>query len=493
MCPVQCENMLTYTVDRGYVPVLAERVPSARDGSLTTDPFSVTFRIRRRAAWSDGVPVTSADAVFTWRTMMDPANGVASRAGWDQIATIRIDAPKRFTVVFRRPYAPWKDLFSPSGGGVLLPRHALAGQDFDRVWHRGGIIGTGPYVISSYTPGQRLVLTPSPRYWNRAGSGGGPFVARIVSVYLGDSATQRVQFEGGEVNFVNPPDFTLIPRFRALPRTTVEAPPAVTWEHLEFNVEDPVLRDVEVRRAIAAAVDRRELIDVSTRGQALPLESFLVPEQRPYFRPSWTGVGPDLAAVERHMRAAGYRKDGAGVYARDGRQLTVEVVAIAGNQTRRNNLTLMRAQLERAGIRMQPRLVANLFAADGPLYTGRYQIAELAYAASADPSVTSLLHGDQVPTPRNRYSGQNTFRIADPELDRLLAASDRAVDVGRRAALMHRVQDRVRDRMVLLPLYQWREFVAYPDNLRGVRVNTTQVSHTDFTQGWWFVGGRAAR
>ncbi|MDX6645261.1 MAG: peptide/nickel transport system substrate-binding protein, partial [Miltoncostaeaceae bacterium] len=456
-------------------------------------PFAVTFRIRRRAAWSDGVPVTSADAVFTWRTMLDPANRVASRTPWDRVATIRVGGPRRFTVVFKAPYAAWRDLFSPSGGNVLLPRHALSGRDFNTVWNRGGVIGTGPYVLSSYTPGQRLVLTPSPRYWNRSGSGGGPFVSRIVNVYLDGSATQRVQFEGGEVNFVAPPDFTLIPTFRALPGTRVQAPPGVTWEHLEFNAQDPVLRDVNVRRAIASAVDRRELISVSTRGEALPLDSFLVPQQRPYFRPSWAGVGPDPAAVDRYLRTAGYIRNGAGFYAKDGRELTVEVAAIAGNQTRRNNLTLMQAQLQRVGIRMRPRLLANLYAPDGPLYSGRYQIAEVAYSASADPSVTNIFRSDQVPSSRNGFSGQNTFRYADPQLDRLLNAADRTIDVAGRAALMHRIQDRVRDRMVLLPLYQWRDFVAYRANLRGVRVNPTAVSHYDFTQGWWFVGGRAAR
>jgi peptide/nickel transport system substrate-binding protein len=250
---------------------------------------------------------------------------------------------------------------------------------------------------------------------------------------------------------------------------------------------------VNVRRAIAYAVDRAQLIAVSTRGEALPLDSFLVPQQRPYYKPSWARVRPDPSAVDRYMRAAGYTKDGAGFYAKEGRELTVEVDAIAGDTTRENNLTLIQAQLGKVGIRMRPRLLANLYAPDGPLFTGRFQIVEAAYSASADPSVTSIFRGDQVPSQANGFSGQNTFRNADPVLDRLLNASDRTIDVARRAILLHRIQDRLEDRMVLLPLYQWRDFVAYPDNLRGVRVNPTAVSHYDFTQDWWFVGGRAVR
>jgi peptide/nickel transport system substrate-binding protein len=131
------QNLLTADQTGAYVPQLAERVPQGDD--IRQGPLRVTFHLRPGARWSDGPPVTSADVVFTWRTMMDPDNQVASRAGWDQITAIRAGrtasgeacpAQTCFTVAFRGDYAPWRDVFSVSGGYYVLPRHVLRGEDF---------------------------------------------------------------------------------------------------------------------------------------------------------------------------------------------------------------------------------------------------------------------------------------------------------------------------------------------------------------------------
>ena len=207
--------MLTYTSD---FPVRAgpraRRCLTPRDGTLTDRPFAVTLpHPAAGGAWSDGVPVTSADAVFTWRTMLDPANRVASRTPWDRVATIRVGGPRRFTVVFKAPYAAWRDLFSPSGGNVLLPRHALSGRDFNTVWNRGGVIGTGP--------------SSSPRTRQASGSGAHAEPALLEAVGIrwrapsspGSSTSTSTaappnasSSRGGEVNFVAPPELHAHPR-----------------------------------------------------------------------------------------------------------------------------------------------------------------------------------------------------------------------------------------------------------------------------------------
>ena len=103
-----------------YVPQLAEAVPSGED--VREGPLRVTFHLRPEARWSDGAPVTSADVVFTWRTMMDPAQpdreprraGTRSRASTPgRTAAGGTCAPATcFTVAFRGDYAPWRDVFS---------------------------------------------------------------------------------------------------------------------------------------------------------------------------------------------------------------------------------------------------------------------------------------------------------------------------------------------------------------------------------------------
>ncbi|MEW6581834.1 MAG: peptide ABC transporter substrate-binding protein [Actinomycetota bacterium] len=491
MCPVQCENLLNLTTDFKYVPVLASTVPSIANGGVKLKPFfTVTFKIRPDAAWSDGQPVTSTDVRFTWQTMVNPRFKAAGRTGWDRISAVRTPDPKTAVIVFKGPYAPWRDIYSPSGGGILLPAHILRGQDFNTVWSGKDVsklIGTGPYVLQSYKSDDAAVLVPNTRYWR----GVTPKVERIVFSFLKSTQGQDVAYQNKEINFFNTPAFALVPQFRKFADTTVQNPPGVTWEHLQFNSQDPVMKDVNVRKAVAYAIDPGELIRRSAGNQVFPLDSVLVPEQAPFYRASWGSVNRNAGLVAKHLRAAGYTKQG-GKWVKDGKQLVIHFVTISGNTTREGNFKLMKRQLESLGIGFKSTFDDNFFDQNGSLNTGRFQVAEAALQTSADPSVTTLFRSDYIPTTASP-AGQNTFRYASRQLDALLDGSDKAVDVPSRIVLMRKVQDHLARNMVVLPLYQRPEVVVHASNLKGVLVNPTQVGITDRAEGWSFTGGRAIR
>jgi len=101
-------------------------VPDMADGEakvLSKKPFTLQFKIKKEAVWSDGVPVTVADFIFTWKAYVNPKNDVASRSGWDSISQVKQIDSKTANVVFKKPYAPWPTLLLNS----LYPAHALTG------------------------------------------------------------------------------------------------------------------------------------------------------------------------------------------------------------------------------------------------------------------------------------------------------------------------------------------------------------------------------
>jgi peptide/nickel transport system substrate-binding protein len=492
LCPIQCENLLGFTKDYKYVGVLAETVPSRSNGGVKVGPpFTVTFKINKAAKWSDGKPVTSGDAEFTWRTMIDPKFKAASRTGWDQIKSISTSDPSTVVVTFKKPYAAWRDIFSPSGGGVLLPKHILQGQDFNTVWNDPSpsvLIGTGPYVLQSYKKDDSAILVPNKNYWK----GTPPKVDRIVFSFLKSTTGQDVAYQNGEVNFFNTPAFGLVPQFRKLPNSKVDSVPGTTWEHLAFNTEDPLMKDVNVRKAIAAAVNPAELIKSSAANQVFKLESFLVPQQKPFSKSSWAGASNSAAKVARFLRASGYAKNAKGKWAKGGKELVVTFTTIAGNTTRENNFKLMKKQLEKNGIGFKSNFDDNFFDANGSLNTGKFQVGEFAWQGSADPSSTQLFRSDVIPTAKNP-SGQNVYRYKSKVLDKLLSDSDQAVVGGTRVSLMKKIQDHIANNMLLMPLYQRPEVNVYAGNLSGVITNPTQVGSTDVTEGWAFSGGKTVR
>ena len=307
------QNLLTVNEKGEYVPQLAEAVPSGQD--VREGPLRLTFRLRPEARWSDGEPVTTADVAFTLRTMMDEKNQIASREGWDKIARIEPGrtaaggscAPTTcFTVAFRGDYAPWRDIFSVSAGYFVLPRHVLRGKDFNTVWNDGGIVGSGPFTLQSYEPRVRAVLARSPSYWGSKDAGGGPFLDRIVVNFLDSPAGVVNALRQGEAQMGSlTPDPDLIARADAIEGIAVQAVPSVFWEHLLLNVEAGPLTDPAVRRALAYAIDREQVVKVLLDSSFPVLQSVLKPFQLGY-EPAFERYAYDPDRARSLLSAAGW-------------------------------------------------------------------------------------------------------------------------------------------------------------------------------------------
>ena len=109
------------------VPVLAARVPTLANGDIARDGRSITYRLRHGVRWQDGAPFTSRDVAFSWRAILNPANNVSSRGGYDLVTSVA--TPDAYTAVFhlKERYAPAVDtLFAESDTPMfIVPEHLL--------------------------------------------------------------------------------------------------------------------------------------------------------------------------------------------------------------------------------------------------------------------------------------------------------------------------------------------------------------------------------
>ena len=129
-------------------------------------PFTLTYHIRPEARWSDGVPVTAQDFIFTLRAIRRHAIP-EFRDLHAPIRSARAVDRKTVRVVLRPRSASWHDFF-----GNILPSHALRGSDLTQVWsdriddpRTGRPIGSGPFLVERFERGRQLVLRRNPRYW----------------------------------------------------------------------------------------------------------------------------------------------------------------------------------------------------------------------------------------------------------------------------------------------------------------------------------------
>lgn len=329
-------------------------VPTAlldRVAVTSTDPFTVTYELNQRAAWSDGTPIAAEDFTYLWR-QMTTATDVVSPAGYQLISSISsADAGKTVVVVFRTPYADWRTLFSP-----LLPARTLKDEPggFATALQAGIPVAGGRYRLDSYDPviGQ-ITLVRNDKYWAtettttsvvlRAGA-----PADVVeSLRRGD--VQAVYLQSGEAARA-----ALAGLDGDVRQTTVPLPASAD---LTFNLgAGRVTATDAVRTAVAAAVDPaavRSVLGGGAGDAVLPATSpVALPAAADAPATAPDGVTDDPDGVVAALSGAGYARTG--LYWRDdiGRVLTLVLGYDAADPAARAAGRLLQRQLGTAGIQL---------------------------------------------------------------------------------------------------------------------------------------------
>lgn len=288
------------------IPDLAERWEWGTDGK------TLTFYLRRGVMWHDGTPFTSKDVQVTYDTVRD-APGIPSkprsnpRKLWLQNVA-SIDTPEDFKVVFHlKQPQPGLLAMLASGQFSVMPAHI---QPVDRL--RKEIVGTGPFRIKDYQPGQVVTLEKNKNYFKK----GLPYLDGIRYIVIRERATQYSALQAGRVHMSFPQEQTqtIIDTYRKNNPNLVIGRKVINVNHnLVLNHKKAPFDNLKVRQAVALAVDRAAYIRVVRQGAAvigtamLPTSAWGLPERD---RDKLPGYGPDpevnRARAKRLLEEAGY-------------------------------------------------------------------------------------------------------------------------------------------------------------------------------------------
>ncbi|HXW76863.1 MAG TPA: peptide ABC transporter substrate-binding protein, partial [Candidatus Eremiobacteraceae bacterium] len=310
-----------------YVPELALQVPTVENGGVSRDGLTITYHLRPHVVWQDGEPFTADDVLYSWQQVMNPHNDVSSRQGYDAIA--RIDEPDNLTIVvhLKRRYAPFVATFFTMSSETysILPEHLLDRYgSLDDVRFNQLPVGTGPFEIVSNLNGT-IKMVANQRYWR-----GPPKLREIDYQSVGDDQTLLDMVRSHRVDFYANASQALEPQLHGIRGATVYLYPFTRFTDLGFNTSRPQLRDVRVRRALAYATDRNQLIDHVTHGVNLPADS----DQPPFL---WAHAddlprypyNPRLA--DQLLEQAGWIMGPDGVRHKDGVSMTLSMVGYSGS------------------------------------------------------------------------------------------------------------------------------------------------------------------
>jgi peptide/nickel transport system substrate-binding protein len=409
--------------DRGrVVPALATEFPTLANGLISRDGLRVTFPLRPNAVWSDGVPVTSRDVIFTWHAIVDGHNPVVYTAGYDTIKKIVADGPHRVTFVLRQPFSPVVYLFS-EGTFAPLPAHLLErDQSLVNIPYDTKPVGDGPFVLEQWLHGSDIIFAANPRYWR-----GAPHLREIDMKIVPDPTTQLAMLRTGEIDVVDGVPPNLASTLRNVPHIWVQTQLQDNYRHLDFNLRNPILRDVSVRRAIARAIDARKIIDDVYGGYGVSAATDIPP-----FSWAATNLAPlpyDPDGARRILDADGWRLGSDGVRYKEGRPLALSISTATNNRTGADAEALIAADLAAVGIVLTVKNYAGtlLFAEHGPLYGGTYDMSWSLQFNGVDPDDLALWGCDWFPP-----NGSNTTFYCNHAVDAYLQDAQISYDRRRR-------------------------------------------------------------
>lgn len=459
-----------------------EYVPSLKDGTWTVDGETMTlvWRLKPRR-WHDGRPVTCADYVFTFNVLRDEQTPEPVWGRPRLISSVSCDRAegRQVTVRWRRrwlgpPSGNFLGNFDVLGGRFVIPRHVVERfyrtnpSTLDRAAYGTDprvTVGDGPYRWVEWRRGEVAILEAVPDH----PIFGTPRIRRIVRRMYRTLLDMQNAMLAGSLDVLygvhGSPAFAAELQQREGDRIRLVSSPGGRFEHIDFNLDHPVLRDLRVRRAIAHTISRPEVWQSASRPFRPPFR--MAHSYLPDLHPGHTSDVPtypyDPARARRLLREAGFTPGPDGILRNaGGERLSLELLT-GEAPLRRAVVRMIQQQLLEVGIEVSILSFPSRVFFD--LLRKRNFKAMILYQLNFAPQDTcdGLYTSDAIPGEQNAWSGFNYPGYRNPEMDRLCQEAARELDWERRAELLRRTARIFARDLPALPL-------VFPSGVDAVRV-----------------------
>ncbi len=461
-----------YDENNEVVPVLVTEIPSEENGGISEDGTTITFNLRDDIVWSDGTPITSEDFLFTYEMAIDPGNIVQSTYPYDAIESVETPDAQTVVVNFAEPFAPWLATLWHS----LLPAHVLGpvfeaeGTLDNAAWNLAPTVSAGPYVFDDWESGSFARFVRNENWFGEP-----PIIDEIFFRFVPDDASQVAALQTGDGDLGTFVAYSDVPTLEEA-GVAIKTVPSGYHEGWFFYLGEnahPALLDVNVRRAIAMALDRETLNEDLLLGLTSPSESLW--DGMPFVSPDIEVIPYDPAAAAAMLDEAGWiDSNGDGVRDKDG----VELILTHGTtirEIRQDAQAVAQQQLAEVGIELDLQSFDSnvMFAGygdGGPAATGELDIFEWSDGPFYPDPDHYYWYCSEIPT--DEYpDGANWQGLCDETLDSLFTQQTTQTNFEDRQQTFFEITQYMHDNMIWLGLWQDPDVWALSPKLENVRMS----------------------
>ncbi|MDR7125000.1 peptide ABC transporter substrate-binding protein [Pseudotabrizicola sp. 4114] len=492
------EPLAGFDNEGNVIPRLVTEIPSVENGGISEDLTTITWKLTPGLLWSDGTPVTSADAVFSYEYCTHPEGGCAQAARYEGIE--KVEAVDELTVKITwtapkpNPFTAFVGATSPilqaaqfaNCLGTAAP--TCTEQNFKP-------IGTGPFMVTDFKVNDVVELAANPNYRDPAK----PAFATMTVKGGGDAAgAARAVMETGEFDYawntqINP---ELQSQMEAGGKGVFVSAFGTLVERIEMNLTDPspdlpegerstamhphpMLSDIRVRKALSMAIDRELLIEVGY-GNAGRATCNLVPAPAQYASPNTDCIAQDMEGAKALLDEAGWTVGANGIREKDGKPMKI-LYQSSVNAVRQDFQALIKGWWNELGVEVELKSVDGgvffggdpgspdtfqKFYADVEMYANNFD------GTDPEPYLAQYLC-DKAPKPENGWQGENVNRFCDPAYDALVEELATTREMDKRGEIAIRLNEMLtKDSYVIVPLVDRGRLSAHSNTLGGVVLNT---------------------
>ena len=441
----------------------------AKSWETSADGLTVTFKLVDNATFHDGKPVTSEDVAFSIMTIKENHPFQSMFAPVEAVET-----PDAHTAVFKlsKPHPALMLALSPALAPIL-PKHVYGdGQDPKSHPANSAPVGSGPFILTEFTPGEAVVMKKNPNFFLE----GRPKLDEIIVRIVKDPSALLIAMENGDADLY--PFMAGSQEIRRLEKVdgltiTAEGYAGVgpiNW--LAFNTQSDKLKDVRVRQAIAYAVDRDFITKALHRGVSQVQRGPII-ESSPFFDASIAPYNVDLDKAKALMAEAGFA---------DGMSLTIDYIP-GPKEQQQSVAEYMKSQLKKIGIELEVRA-----APDFPTWAGRvgghdFELSMDVVFNWGDPviGVHRTYLCDNI---RKGVIWSNTQQYCNPKVDELLNAAAVELDQAKRAALYGEFQQIIGQDVPIYFINALPYHTAYKSGLKDVPTGIWGTMHPMDNVSW---------
>lgn len=500
-------NLVTIDADGKWVPMTIKEIPKIENGLAKlievngVKKVHSVWEIDEKVKWGDGKPVTCEDYAFAHKVASSDNISIGEKEVYTQIEKIEIDPKNARKCTFIYAKAKWD--FYQLGTFNPVPKHLeepifkkygsqKEGYEKNSLYTKDPTnpgLYNGPYLVSEIQLGDHVTFTPNPHFYGEPTK-----IKKIIVKLIPSTNTMEANLRSSTIDLISTlglaldQALALDKKIKAenLPYTVLYQPSAV-YEHIDLNLDNPILKDIKVRKALVYAINREDLVKALFEGKQTPALHSVTPKD------PWYTDDPNKIVIykfskreaEKLLDEAGWKMGADGYRSKDGKKLSFTLMTTAGNKTRELVQVYLQNQWKQVGIEVLAKNEpARVFFGETTKKRKFDSMIMYAWVSSPENNPKSTFTSKNIPSAKNGYSGQNQMGWSNKVVDETLEKLDLEFDHSKRVSMIHDVLKFYTDEVPVIPLYYRSDVAVIPNQLKNYRLTGHQFPETNTVEKW---------